>query len=250
MAVSRRSFAKNAIAMAAAFNLSSVLPSNGATKDKKMKIVCVGGHPDDPESGCGGTLAMLSGAGHSVTIIYLTRGEAGIDGVSHADAAATRSKEATAACAILKAKPIFAGQTDGDTIINNEWVDKMQKLIFAEKPDVVFTHWPVDSHKDHQAASLLTIQSWVRLGKTFPLYFFEVCTGNQTMGFRPTEYVDISATREQKRKALYCHTSQVTDDIYVSADCNHGMMEKFRGIEMNTGAAEAFIKMNSSGVEW
>ncbi len=24
---------------------------------RPLKVVCVGGHPDDPESGCGGTLA-------------------------------------------------------------------------------------------------------------------------------------------------------------------------------------------------
>ena len=248
MAVSRRSFAKNAIAMAAAFNLPSMGSSKNLPEEKKLKIVCVGGHPDDPESGCGGTLAMLSTAGHSVTIIYLTSGEAGINGVSHADAAAIRSKEAIAACAILNSKSVFAGQVDGDTIVNNEWVNRISKLIAEEKPDLVFTHWPLDSHKDHQAASLLTIQSWIHLRKEFVLYFFEVCTGSQTMGFKPTDYVDITATREQKRRAVYCHTSQNPEGIYTSADCNHSAMEQFRGIEMNTVAAEAFVKMNPSGV--
>ncbi len=248
MAVSRRSFAKNAIAMAAAFNLPSMVSSKNGPGEEKLKIVCVGGHPDDPESGCGGTLAKLSTAGHSVTIIYLTSGEAGINGVSHTDAAAIRSKEAIAACAILNSKPVFAGQIDGDTIVNNEWVNRISKLIAEEKPDLVFTHWPLDSHKDHQVASLLTIQSWLHLEKGFVLYFFEVCTGNQTMGFKPTDYVDISETREQKRRAVYCHTSQNPAGIYTSAHCNHSAMEQFRGIEMNTVAAEAFVKMNPSGV--
>jgi len=39
-----------------------------------LSVICVGGHPDDPESGCGGTLARYTAAGHRVTIIYLTRG--------------------------------------------------------------------------------------------------------------------------------------------------------------------------------
>ena len=38
----------------------------------KLKVACVGAHPDDPESGCGGTLARYSQAGHRVTILYLT----------------------------------------------------------------------------------------------------------------------------------------------------------------------------------
>ena len=44
----------------------------------RLKVVCVGGHPDDPESGCAGTISRYAELGHSVTVIYLTRGERGI----------------------------------------------------------------------------------------------------------------------------------------------------------------------------
>jgi LmbE family N-acetylglucosaminyl deacetylase len=245
MASNRRDFTKKALAATAALGFSAFGKTLAQETAEKMKIVCVGGHPDDPESGCGGTLAKLAAAGHSVSIIYLTSGEAGIPGTAHDAAAAIRTKEAIAACAILKAKPIFAGQIDGDSIVNNEWIGKLQGLINQEKPDIVFTHWPLDSHKDHQAASLLTQQVWVRDNKRFDLYFFEVCTGSQTMGFKPNVYIDISSFQEQKRKAVFCHTSQNPPGIYAASDCNHGMMEKFRGIEMNTVAAEAFVKMES-----
>jgi LmbE family N-acetylglucosaminyl deacetylase len=249
MPSTRRTFAKNAIAATTALSLSAFVKASSGTTPQKMKIVCVGGHPDDPESGCGGTLARLASEGHEITIIYLTSGEAGISGKSHSEAASIRTKEAIEACKIINAKPLFAGQVDGDSVVNNEWVSKMQALITSEKPNLVFTHWPVDSHKDHQAASLLTIQSWMRRGKVFELYFFEVCTGSQTMGFKPTDYVDISSTKEQKRKAVYCHTSQNPPGIYAAADCNHGMMETFRGIEMNAPAAEAFVRMGT-GIKW
>ena len=55
---------------------------------QRLKIVCVGAHPDDAESGCGGTLARYSALGHTVTLIYLTRGESGIQDRSHEEAAA------------------------------------------------------------------------------------------------------------------------------------------------------------------
>src|SRR5438045_5460179 len=80
-----------------------------------LKVVCVGAHPDDPESGCGGTLTMYAAQGHRVTIVYLTRGERGIPGKADADAAAIRTAEAEAACGIIGAKPVFAGQIDGST---------------------------------------------------------------------------------------------------------------------------------------
>jgi LmbE family N-acetylglucosaminyl deacetylase len=211
-------------------------------ENTKLKIVCIGGHPDDPESGCGGTLARFAAAGHGVTIIYLTRGEAGIPGKSHAESARIRTAEAEAACKILGAKAVFAGQVDGNTVFDNAWVDKVIELVRQESPDIVFTHWPIDSHKDHQCASLLAIQAWARSGKKFALYFFEVCQGSQTQLFHPTDYVDISAFREQKRKAVFCHESQNPPGIYKADDCNHAMMEDFRGIESGVKAAEAFVR--------
>lgn len=238
---SRRSFVKNSAAAIGLLSLPELLHALANKKFQNKKIVCVGGHPDDPESGCGGTLAKLSAMGYNVTIIYLTTGEAGIEGKTHDEAAAIRKQEAINACKILNCTPLFAGQIDGDTIVNNEWINKMQKIITDEKPDIVFTHWPIDSHKDHQAASLLTIQSWMRSSEKFSLYFFEVCAGEQTMTFHPTDYVDISDTQEQKRKAVYCHTSQDPDGIYA---CGHAAMEEFRGRELGVKAAEAFMRMN------
>src|SRR5919198_3124306 len=66
---------------------------------RKLKVVVAGGHPDDPESGCGGTIARYVDAGHDVAVLYLTRGEAGIQGKSHEEAARIRTVEAERACA-------------------------------------------------------------------------------------------------------------------------------------------------------
>jgi LmbE family N-acetylglucosaminyl deacetylase len=240
----RRQFVKNTATGLGLLSLPSLIHAQNGRADKK-KIVCIGGHPDDPESGCGGTLAKFANAGYSITIIYLTTGEAGIEGKTHDEAAAIRKQEAINACKILNAKPVFAGQIDGDTVTNNEWINKIQRLIANEKPDIVFTHWPIDSHKDHQVASMLTIQTWVRSQQKFLLYFFEVCAGNQTMTFHPTDYIDISDTQEQKRKAVYCHTSQDPATIY---GCGHAAMEEFRGRELGVKAGEGFVRMNGQGM--
>jgi LmbE family N-acetylglucosaminyl deacetylase len=237
---SRRHFVKSAAAGLGVLSLPGLLNARPSKPSEKKKIVCVGGHPDDPESGCGGTLAKLVNAGHEVTIIYLTTGEAGIDGKSHDEAARIRKKEATDACAVLKTKPIFAGQIDGDTVVSNDTLKHLQSLLADEKPDLVFTHWPIDSHKDHQCASLLTLQSWIRSETKFALYFFEVCTGEQTLGFHPHVFVDITDTQEIKRKSVYCHVSQDPPGIY---GCGHAAMEDFRGRELGVKAAEGFVQM-------
>ncbi|MDP4283621.1 MAG: PIG-L deacetylase family protein [Bacteroidota bacterium] len=238
----RRQFMKNtAAASLGLVTLPSLLLAQKNNPPGNKKIICLGGHPDDPESGCGGTLAKLQKAGNDITIIYLTTGEAGIPGKTHDEAAAIRKQEAINACKVLNAKPVFTGQIDGDSVCNNEWVSRIQQLIADEKPDIVFTHWPLDRHKDHQVASLLTIQSWLRLPQTFSLYFFEVCTGEQTLIFHPTDYVDITDTQEQKKKAVYCHVSQDPPGIY---NCGHAAMEDFRGRELGVKAGEGFVRMS------
>jgi LmbE family N-acetylglucosaminyl deacetylase len=237
MASSRRNFVKKSFGATAILSLTALTGVSAA--DTKLKVVCVGGHPDDPESGCAGTLAKLASLGHTVTIIYLTRGEAGIANTSHEQAAAIRTKEAEDACHILSVKPMFAGQIDGSTMVNDEWNERIFKLLQAEKPNIVFTHWPLDTHKDHRAACMLTWAAWLKANQSFDLYFFEVCNGTQTMNFHPTDYVDITSTQQIKRKSIFAHTSQDPSGIY---ECGHAAMEEFRGREIGVKAAEAFVR--------
>ncbi|HEY1493376.1 MAG TPA: PIG-L deacetylase family protein [Candidatus Solibacter sp.] len=229
MRLSRRQF----------FTLSA--PVLACAQNAGLKIVCVGGHPDDPESGCGGTLARYAALGHAVTIVYLTRGEAGIPGKSHEEAAAIRTAECVAACKILGAKPVFAGQVDGATVVDAQSAEALGRILAAERPNVVFTQWPIDSHLDHQAAGTLTFRAWLAGGRNFGLYYYEVNLGSQTMGFHPTDYVDITAVREKKKAALFAHRSQNGEEIYRR---HHEVMENFRGREFGTTAAEGFVHLS------
>jgi LmbE family N-acetylglucosaminyl deacetylase len=237
---SRRHFLGQAAALpalTAAASAPARAGGPGPAPARPLQVVCVGAHPDDPESGCGGTLARYAAAGHRVTVLYLTRGEAGIPGKSAKEAAATRTAEAEAACKLLGAKAAFAGQVDGATEVNPERARDLLKLLAAEGPDVVFAHWPLDTHPDHQAASLLTLRAYLAARRRFALYFFEVNSGSQTLGFVPAAYVDITATRAKKKAALFAHKSQGGERIYRR---HHEVMEGFRGRELGVAAAEAF----------
>jgi len=236
--LSRRTFVKlSALAAVAPLPLAST-PAESAAAN--LKVVCVGAHPDDPESGCGGTLARYAALGHAVTIVYLTRGERGIDGKSLDEAARIRTAECEAACRIIGAKPAFFGQIDGATEVTRAQVDAMQRLLAAQSPDVLFTHWPVDTHMDHQVASMLTIRAWMNL-KTPLLYFFEVNTGSQTEGFFPNTYVDVSPVLDQKKRSLFAHISQDGQGIWRE---HHEVMAQWRGREVGVAAAEAFVHLN------
>jgi LmbE family N-acetylglucosaminyl deacetylase len=213
------------------------------TPARQLRVLCVGAHPGDPEFGCGGTLAKYSDLGHLVTILYLTRGEAGDPTKTFEESAALRTKEAQTSCAILKASPMFAGQIDGHTELNKVSNGTMTQMILSTKPDIVFTHWPLDSHVDHQIAGLLTLTAWISSGRQFHLYFYEVNTGSETMGFEPTDYVDITDVRERKKTALLAHQTQNPQEVY---DDYFKAMEDFRGLEVSKKAAEGFIHFKTN----
>jgi LmbE family N-acetylglucosaminyl deacetylase len=243
--LNRRDFLTNSLSRIGLLPLSSIF-SNQQNAARSLKVVCVGAHPDDPETGCGGTLAKFSEAGHQLTIIYLTKGETGIPGKGPEETGAIRSEEARQACKILNAKPVFAGQINGKSLATNEWYIKMRQLLEAEKPDLIFTHWPIDSHKDHMVASVLTQKAYLEMGGRIPLYFYEVNAGQQTRNFTPTDFVDITDTQEQKRKAVFCHKSQgYLEEGFYQKD--HGLMEDFRGLSIGAKAAEAFIRLAGPG---
>lgn len=204
----------------------------------KKKILVIGAHPDDPETCAGGTMCLLSAAGHEVISVYLTRGEAGIAGKSHAEAASIRVKESIDACGVMGTRYLFMNQIDGSTEINKDRYLEMQELLEKEKPDVVLTHWPIDGHRDHANCGLLVLDAWKRLGRCFQLYYFEPETGSQSMLFHPTDWVDISDFVDQKHKACHCHVSQGMEDILVKW---HIPMERFRGLECRCTYAEAFV---------
>jgi LmbE family N-acetylglucosaminyl deacetylase len=208
----------------------------------KLKIVVAGGHPGDPEAACGGTMARLADMGHEVVALYLTRGERGLPGKSPAEAAAVRTGEAERACASLKARPVFLKQADADTVVSAARYEEFRPLLEAEKPHVVFTHWPIDAHRDHRAASLLVYDAWLTGGRKFALYYYEVSTGEETQHFHPTDYVDITGAEARKRAACFLHASQQPAKFYAY----HEKMHAFRGFEAGCQRAEAFVRHEQS----
>ena len=204
-----------------------------------MNVLVFGAHPDDPETGCGGTIARYVAAGHRVTIAYLTTGEAGIPGKTHEEAATIRRAEASEAAQLLDAKAVFVGQIDGDTRIEPAAYAAVCEVFEQVTPEVVFTHWPIDSHRDHRVCSALACDAWLCTARDAPLYFYEVLTGEQSMSFTPTDFVDVGEVLEVKHRACLAHRSQPIESEVLPA---HIEMERFRGSQSGCSAAEAFVR--------
>ena len=204
-----------------------------------LKIIFTGGHPGDPECGCAGTIARYADLGHEVAILYLNRGE-GYCGTAPLDRCAQiRTAEAQKACQILKARPIFADQIDGRAVVDQAHYETFSRLLTAEAPDVVFTQWPIDRHRDHRAVSALTLDAFFQSKRRFALYYYEVA--EDTSMFTPSDYVDISAIEPRRRAACYAHISQQPGKWYPK----QVEITRFRGAESGFPQAEAFLDRKS-----
>lgn len=213
-------------------------PSNPNVPARKLKVVIAGGHPGDPEYGCGGTILRYTDLGHEVVLLYLNRGDWGFLEEPLKEPGADRVEEARRACEILKARPLYASQLNGKAMVDRSHTKEFQTILEAEKPDVLITQWAIDGHADHRAIFALVYDAWLRTGKKAALYFYEVSNGEDTLMFAPTHYVEITPVESRKRAACFAHASQTPDRYYDL----QSRVTRFRGIESGYTHAEGFIR--------
>ena len=201
---------------------------------KKLRVVVFGGHPDDPESGAGGLIAILTRQGHEVICAYGTtfRGDRHYFGRPEAE---VRQEEATAACRVLGAKPKFFPYSHEKLVADEATFKEVLSWIAELKPDIVVTHWPLDTHENHHVVSSLVWRCYQRRGG-WNLYFFEVMTDQQTIGFTPDLFLDIAPVRDVKKQSLDEHKSQEPAKIWEV----HERMHRRRGAQCAVKYAEAF----------
>ena len=117
----------------------------------KVDILAIGGHPDDVELGCGGTLAKLILEGKKAAIVDLTQGELGTRGTN-----ITRAQEAASASEILG---ISARENlkmkDGFILNSEEYQIQIVKMIRKYQPEIVLANAVDDRHPDHAKAAKL-----------------------------------------------------------------------------------------------
>jgi LmbE family N-acetylglucosaminyl deacetylase len=221
---------------ALACTLACPAQAGSRTEPKKLRVVVFGAHPDDPESGCGGLIALLTKAGHEVTVGYLTcyRGDRKIGKESEAQA---RRREATLACQVLGAKPHFFDYAHEKLVADHATLETVCTWLKGVSPDIVVTHWPLDTHPNHHVTSSLVWQCYLRQA-SWNLYFFEVMTDRQTLSFQPELYLNIDRVRDLKKQALDCHRSQDPASIWKA----HDAMHRRRGAECGVTYAEAYLQ--------
>ena len=239
--MNRRELLKGSGMTAGAMAANALTPAIRAVPQSsgKLKIMVTGGHPGDPEYGCGGTVARLTAAGHEVVLLYLNDG-------AWETSAPVRIAEAKKACEILKARPAYAGQANGHAVVDGAHYDAFEKMVASENPDAILNQWFIDNHPDHRAIANLTYEAWNRIKRRFALYYYEVSDGEDTMQFNaPTHFVDITSVADIKKAACYAHASQNPDFFYGVQDT----VAAFRGLSSGYKRAEAFLMQTGSPLD-
>jgi N-acetylglucosamine malate deacetylase 1 len=245
--ISRRELLLQSTKISSAMGLLSTsaglraLSGQTAHPSKKLRIVVTGGHPGDPECGCGGTIARYTDAGHEAILLYLNRGEGYCGPNDLKDCAKIRTAEAEKACAVLKAQPVFASQCDGRAIVDPAHYEEFSRLLMEQKPDVVFTQWPMDTHRDHRAIAALVLDAWLNSKKSFALYYYEVA--EDTLLFSATDFVDTTDVASRHQAACYAHASQQPDKWFPLQK----EITRYHGLQNGCGQGEGFFRVSQGG---
>jgi N-acetylglucosamine malate deacetylase 1 len=219
-----------------------------------QKVLVVAPHPDDDILGCGGSIAKHIKNGHTVSIVYMTSGDAGSLEYSKEDLVRIREQEATNAEHMLGVTNLhFLRNFDGWLSHDQKTVIQLIELIRQEQPDIVYVPHHADAHNDHVITHELVVEAITKAGwrcfqeckgdpwcvKTILCY--EVWTPLQQVSY----FEDISGFMELKLRALRQHTSQLTGYKY---DDGVEGLNLYRGSMNRTGRhCEAFqiLKMSN-----
>lgn len=207
-----------------------------------MKLLAIGAHLDDIELACGGTLARAIQNGHEVSMVVLSDSSYTLYNGKVMRTKSNAIREGKEAAKILGVKnfEIWNFPTK-DIPYDSKVVEKLDKKINVFKPDIIFTHWPFDTHKSHQNTALSSISA-ARYQNSILMYEPITPAGRSYVGFRPQVYVDISDFIDQKLEALKAHKTEYKK---YGEEWLEGVKARatYRGFEIGKKYAESFEVM-------
>ena len=134
--------------------------------DDFSRVLCVVAHPDDVEYGTSSAVAAWTSRGAEVAYLLLTRGEAGMDSVSPAEAAKLRTEEQIAGSHAVGVSQVdFLDYPDGVLEYSLDIRRDITRKIRAFRPDaVVIGSWEVEfvaglNQADHRVAGLAALDA-------------------------------------------------------------------------------------------
>jgi LmbE family N-acetylglucosaminyl deacetylase len=188
------------------------------------RLIVIAAHPDDLETMCGGTLALLIERGVKVFSVNCTLGDIGTSDSSQPRPAlaSIRLSETEAAAQILGLEQTFnLGRPDGELVPDLALRAQIARLYRLTQADTLWTfdpYWSGQIHPDHRAAGQVALDAY--MPSKMPLYQPEQLNdqgaelGQLSRVFvfatdrDPDIFVDVTAVYPTKIAASMAHRSQ------------------------------------------
>jgi LmbE family N-acetylglucosaminyl deacetylase len=187
-----------------------------------QRALAIVAHPDDLEYGASAAVATWTEAGHEVAYLLVTQGEAGIDGVTPAEAGPLRRIEQIAAAAAVGVHDVdFLDYSDGVIEHTTGLRQDLAQAIRENRPGLVLTlnhhdYWPGGGWNtaDHRAVGRAVLDAVADAGNRwiFPELLqrgFEPWNGVRWIAVAgsplATHAADVSATLERAVRSLSAH---------------------------------------------
>ncbi|MDF1741049.1 MAG: PIG-L family deacetylase [Verrucomicrobiales bacterium] len=135
--------------------LATTIGSSQESKEKPLRIIAFGAHPDDAEFRLSGCAAKWTALGHKVKFVSVTNGDIGHWKESGGALAKRRIAEVEEAARRLGIEVEVLDIHDGEIMPTLENRKIIARLIREWDADIVITHRPYDYHPDHRNAGLL-----------------------------------------------------------------------------------------------
>lgn len=196
-------------------------------EDELNRVMVIAAHPDDPEFGCGGTISKWAADGKEISYVLLTSGDKGSHdpGMRPGQLATLREDEQRKAADSIGVRDVmFLRHPDG--VLENSLALRAQLagVLRAKKPHIVLAIDPWKAyqlHPDHRAAGYAALDA-IYAAREWNVFAEQLVNGDEPWRVREVYlfwtdnadyWEDVTATTEDRIKALACHVSQVGPDL-------------------------------------
>lgn len=187
---------------------------NKRPSGENLVILAIGAHPDDIELGAAMVLFDHRDKGDEIYYVVCSDGENGGD-------RDVRVEEAQKAADILGVKEVYFLHLLDSGISRNDAKDGLEKVIKLVEPHMVYTHFPKDTHQDHETVSEATATA-CRRGVSAILNYPAISTQyNDFYEKGRLYYVGSEADYKRKEDLLKIYTSQPVSRTIVLETLKH-----------------------------
>lgn len=211
-----------------------------------MNVLVVAAHPDDEVLGPGGTLALHARRGDAVHVLILGDGKTS-RGREPSDADVDETRAAAAVLGVASVERLDLPDNRLDTVALLDVVQQVEERVERHRPEVVYTHHAGDLNVDHEVAARATLTACRPAVRPYlrGVLAFETLSATDTAfaqrgAFRPTAFVDVTATVDTKVEAMAAYASELHPFPHQRSLEAIRMLAGLRGSVVGVAAAEAF----------